>query len=193
MLHVPKLFKTHLWHDKNKSSHSLVPSLLILEDPVTLEQHVKKVVQLCFYHLRNTSKIRSVLPFSNRKLYMIFSCLLYFPEQWSSSKTKRFSHIIIILASLQCLLVSLRIHLNLNPTDCVTQRWSSISESRFKNQRTIERLQVLALQLWNSRPLSIRSADSITAFKSFLKMYFYRMADWMLIVSFRAFIFCVCM
>ena len=141
MLHVPKLFKTYLWHHRNKYSHSLVPSLLILEDSVILEQHVKKVVQSCFYHLRNTSKIRSVLPFSNRKLYFIFSCLLYFPKQWSSSKTKQFSHIIIILASLQCLLVSLRIHLNLNPTDCVTQRWSSISEPRFKNQRTIERLQ----------------------------------------------------
>ena len=38
---------------------------VILGNILSLEQHVKRVVQLCFYHLRNISKIKSVLSFSN--------------------------------------------------------------------------------------------------------------------------------
>ena len=189
---------------------------VILDSNLSLEQHVKKLVQLCFYQLRNISRIRSVLSFSNTEriihllypptLITVMSCLpAWLVKLWSSSKLFKIQQweywlLAIDYWVLEYSLTShqswlhctgfqyLRIHfkvllitykaLNDLAPEFITElltlycpysplRSASLGLWLFQSpglkQKAIE-----PLQYWF---LGIRSADSVTAFKSHFKTW----------------------
>ena len=123
-------------HSKTKQIHPSAGSLVDHIKPVSrncgiwfnsnlgFEQHTTKLVQSCFHHLRNISKIRSILHtlISSRLDYSnsLFTCLNQksidqLQTVWNSAarlltRTKRHDHIIPALASLDWLPLCFRIY-----------------------------------------------------------------------------------
>ncbi len=117
------------------------------------------------------------------------------------TRINRFEHITLVLASLHWLLVCFRIDFKVilityKTLNGLTPQYISDLLSRYDSARTLRSsgrnllsvansrlktkgdraFEIRALRLWNTLPVEIWEAMSVTSFKSILKTYFYRTA-----------------
>ena len=191
---------------------------------LSFERHITKLIQSCFYHLRNISKISSILTFKDTETIVhafISSRLDYCNSLFSGlnqksikrlqavqnsaarllTKTKYCDHITPVLASLHWLPVSFRIDFKIllmtfkavhglspsyisdllvpyTPVRNLRSSGSGLLSIPKVNLKTKgdRAFSVRAPRLWNDLPDEIRSAKSVSSFKSLLKTHLFKKA-----------------
>ena len=185
--------------DLSKLIKPVARSLGVLFDSnLCFEQHITKIVQSCFYQLRNISKIRSILNLSDAEtlLHSFISSRLDY-----CNSLFVYDHITPVLASLHWLPVCFRIDFKILlitfkalhdlapayisellvpyvPSHSLRSSGSRllflpVSRLITKGDRAFS---IRAPKLWNDLPEEIRLTESLPIFKSLLKTHFYQRA-----------------
>ena len=177
---------------------------IVLDDTMTMAKHVSHTCRTAYYHLHNIASIRrslttsackiivhslviSSLDFGNATLYGISDALLHRLQVLQNSAarlitgTRRREHISPVLFALHWLPIRQRITFKLLVLvyRCLHQLAPAYLSDLIIHTLRLERcgrrrFSVAGPFLWNKLPASVKSANSLGAFKSALKTHLFR-------------------